>query len=148
MGQQQLLLLVLSTVIVGLATVAGIQAFSENQQQATQDALTQRAMSLGTDIAAAGREPTQMGGVDLNGDAGSSDIADAIGVSDGGAIPAEGAGQDAQCKITSTGSYPVQVKCDDDAGGSGSYGSGQTVTVDVDLTADEQVKVSDITVTS
>ena len=34
MGQQQLLLLVLGIVIVGLAVVVGIQAFGENQKKA------------------------------------------------------------------------------------------------------------------
>jgi hypothetical protein len=64
MGQQQLLLLVLSTVIVGLATVAGIQAFSENQAQADQDALTQRGVTIVSDMKAAINKPTQLGGVD------------------------------------------------------------------------------------
>jgi Tfp pilus assembly ATPase PilU len=40
MGQQQLLLLVLGIVIVGLAVVVGIQAFSENQKQANTGHLT------------------------------------------------------------------------------------------------------------
>ena len=40
MGQQQLLLLVLGIVIVGLAVVVGIQAFSENQRKANADAMT------------------------------------------------------------------------------------------------------------
>ncbi len=38
MGQQQLLLLTLSIVIVGLATVVGIQMFSENRVKANADA--------------------------------------------------------------------------------------------------------------
>src|SRR5690554_5459445 len=38
MGQQQLLLLVLGIVIVGLAVVVGIQAFGENQKKANSDA--------------------------------------------------------------------------------------------------------------
>jgi hypothetical protein len=33
MGQQQLLLLVLTTIIVWMATLAGIRAFSESQRQ-------------------------------------------------------------------------------------------------------------------
>lgn len=39
MGQQQLLLLVLGIVIVGLAVVTGIQAFAENQKKSNADAL-------------------------------------------------------------------------------------------------------------
>ncbi|WP_251954746.1 hypothetical protein [Salinibacter ruber] len=105
MGQQQLLLLVLSTVIVGLATVAGIQAFGENQQQATQDALIQRATSIGSDIAAAAQQPSQLGGINL-GDSEDSDgksaVASAIGLSGASGISASGAGNNAVCKISLT----------------------------------------------
>ena len=100
MGQQQLLLLVLSTVIVGLATVAGIQAFSENQAQATQDALVQRATELGSDALAAHGKPSALGGVTLsNGNTG--DIASAIGLSNATGIDADGAGDGASCDIKS-----------------------------------------------
>ena len=64
MGQQQLLLLVLATVIVGLATVAGINAFEQNQQQATADAMTQESMRIASDIQAIVLKPDQMGGVE------------------------------------------------------------------------------------
>jgi type II secretory pathway pseudopilin PulG len=63
MGQQQLLLLVLATVIVGLATVAGINAFEQNQKQATADAMTQEAMRIASDIQAYALKPEQMGGL-------------------------------------------------------------------------------------
>jgi len=66
MGQQQLLLLVLATVIVGLATVAGIQAFEQGSNQAEQDALTQQAVKIASDIQARVKEPSQFGG--YNGD--------------------------------------------------------------------------------
>ncbi len=69
MGQQQLLLLVLSTVIVGLATVAGIQAFSENQQQAAVDALNQQVLEYATEAQAAASKPTEMGGISSLSDA-------------------------------------------------------------------------------
>jgi hypothetical protein len=64
MGQQQLLLLVLATVIVGLATVAGIQAFEQGQTRANQDALTQMAVKVASDIQAKAKEPSQFGGGD------------------------------------------------------------------------------------
>jgi hypothetical protein len=64
MGQQQLLLLVLATVIVGLATVAGIQAFEQGSNQAEQDALTQQAVKIASDIQARVKEPSQFGGYD------------------------------------------------------------------------------------
>ena len=141
MGQQQLLLLVLSTVIVGLATVAGIQAFSESQKQATQDALVQRAISLGNEVKAAHDTPNQLGGVDLTSSS-TSDIADAIGVSSGTSIPAEGAGSDAECEITA--SETETVKC----GSSGTTGGDVTVTVDVDPDGSEPVSVNTISVSS
>ncbi|MCS3616447.1 hypothetical protein [Salinibacter ruber] len=104
MGQQQLLLLVLSTVIVGLATVAGIQAFSENQAQASQDALTQKAVSVATDLKSITSKPTELGGVKVSniGPSNSpsiSDVADQLGLS-GQTFDAPGAGSDAQCKLT------------------------------------------------
>ena len=46
MGQQQLLLLVLGIVIVGLAVVVGIQAFSENQKQANADQMVNDAIRI------------------------------------------------------------------------------------------------------
>ena len=62
MGQQQLLLLVLGIVIVGLAVVVGIQAFSENQKKANADALLLTAMRIATDAQAWLQKPEAMGG--------------------------------------------------------------------------------------
>ena len=66
MGQQQLLLLVLATVIVGLATVAGIQAFDENQDQAAQDALVEQGTTIMSDVKAELMQPRKFGGYDYN----------------------------------------------------------------------------------
>ena len=66
MGQQQLLLLVLATVIVGLATVAGIQAFEQGSVRANQDALTQTAVKIASDMQANLKEPAQFGGAGLD----------------------------------------------------------------------------------
>jgi len=49
MGQQQLLLLVLGIVIVGLATVVGIDAYGENSTKANWDALLQDSMRIASD---------------------------------------------------------------------------------------------------
>lgn len=153
MGQQQLLLLVLSTVIVGLATVAGIQAFSENQEQATQDALVQRAINIGNDALAAHNEPTQFGGIDLNGDPGVADVAQAAGYgSSATGIPADGAGDNAQCAITAAaGDGTATIVCSTDpstdSGSSTVANEGssnfQSVTVSVDAATNE-VSVSSI----
>jgi len=63
MGRQQLLLLVLSSIIVGLAVLAGIQAFDQKQVQANQDALIQDAVRLFADAKGAVARPSHMGGV-------------------------------------------------------------------------------------
>jgi hypothetical protein len=101
MGQQQLLLLVLSTVIVGLATVAGIQAFSENQRQAEVDALTQRAVTIATDLKAADSKPNSLGGTDLSND-GASTAMTAAGYTSS-TPDAQGASDDATCSVTTAG---------------------------------------------
>ena len=62
MGQQQLLLLVLGVVIVGLAVVVGINAFSENQKQANADAMVTDALRIASDIQAYAAKPDQFGG--------------------------------------------------------------------------------------
>lgn len=66
MGQQQLLLLVLATVIVGLATVAGIQAFGENQRQAAKDALIERGTTILSDVKGHLNKPSELGGIDYS----------------------------------------------------------------------------------
>ncbi len=62
MGQQQLLLLVLGIVIVGLAVVVGIQAFGENQKKANADALTNDAIRIASDAQAWALKPAAFGG--------------------------------------------------------------------------------------
>jgi len=62
MGQQQLLLLVLGIVIVGLAVVVGIQAFSENQKQANADQMVNDAIRIASDAQAWKLKPGAFGG--------------------------------------------------------------------------------------
>lgn len=62
MGQQQLLLLVLGIVIVGLAVVVGIQAFGENQKKANQDALVNDGVRIASDAQAWALKPAAFGG--------------------------------------------------------------------------------------
>lgn len=64
MGQQQLLLLVLGIVIVGLAVVVGIQAFGENQRKANNDALVNDGIRIASDAQAWALKPTAFGGGD------------------------------------------------------------------------------------
>ena len=62
MGQQQLLLLVLGIVIVGLAVVVGIQAFGENQKKANADAMVNDGVRIASDAQAWKLKPAAFGG--------------------------------------------------------------------------------------
>lgn len=82
MGQQQLLLLVLGIVIVGLAVVAGINAFDENQQKSSEDALTNEGFRLASDAKAWYNKPEQYDGGGNNSSSLDNITWDDIGVSD------------------------------------------------------------------
>ena len=62
MGQQQLILLVLSTVIVGIAIVVGIAAFTENSAKSNSDSMMQDAVRVGNDMQAWKKKPAPFGG--------------------------------------------------------------------------------------
>lgn len=62
MGQQQLLLLVLGIVIVGLAVVSGITAFRENQRKARFDAAMERIVDVAAKIQMWKMTPGALGG--------------------------------------------------------------------------------------
>ncbi|WP_118825883.1 hypothetical protein [Salinibacter ruber] len=141
MGQQQLLLLVLSTVIVGLATVAGIQAFSENQAQASQDALVQKGTSIASDIQGLAGKPTQLGGIDMStsGPTGTKIVKrlgyetkeDGNTPSGTNVVEAPGAGDGAGCTIAGVSSGEVVVTCE-----SSDAPQDVEVTVDPDASGD------------
>ena len=115
MGQQQLLLLVLATVIVGLATVAGIQAFEQGSKRAQQDALTQTSVKIASDVQANLQKPEQFGGAGLdnfdNYESGSeNDLPSlpALGyeTEDGAYVTSDG-----KCTLAENGSVP-EVTCE------------------------------------
>jgi type II secretory pathway pseudopilin PulG len=62
MGQQQLLLLVLATIIVGIATVVGIQAFSQNNVKSNADAMLNDAVRIASDAQAWAQKSQPFGG--------------------------------------------------------------------------------------
>jgi len=62
MGQQQLLLLILSAIIVGVAIVMGINMFGENAVQANQDAVMQDVLTIAARAQGWYRRPAQLGG--------------------------------------------------------------------------------------
>ena len=62
MGQQQLLLLVLGVVLVGLAVVLGIQAFQEQKRKSAMDQVQVEAARMGALMIAWKQTPRQVGG--------------------------------------------------------------------------------------
>ena len=111
MGQQQLLLLVLATVIVGLATVAGIQAFEQGSTRAEADALTQTAVKIASDIQAKTEEPEQFGGYDGNLDSGTPNATGSITLEEMAYEPSSGvySTADGDCAIRGGGNDALNV---------------------------------------
>ncbi len=62
MGQQQLLLLVLGAIIVGLAIVVGINLFGQGAVKANEDAVRQDILSMMARAEEFYRKPTMLGG--------------------------------------------------------------------------------------
>lgn len=62
MGQQQLLLIVLGVIIVGIAVVVGINVFTASSVQANIDGLTADVVNLGSMAQQYYRKPTALGG--------------------------------------------------------------------------------------
>ena len=62
MGQQQLLLIVLGTIIVGVAVVVGINMFTTGAVNAERDALLQDVNNIASSAASYWRKPAALGG--------------------------------------------------------------------------------------
>lgn len=62
MGQQQLLLIVLSAIIVGISIIVGLNMFSSGAVQGNLDAVTQDVMTIASRAQEWWRKPAQMGG--------------------------------------------------------------------------------------
>ncbi len=62
MGQQQLLLIVLGAIIVGIAIIVGLNMFSSGAAQANLDAVTQDVMTISSRAQEWWRKPAAMGG--------------------------------------------------------------------------------------
>jgi len=62
MGQQQLLLIVLGVIIVGIAVVVGINLFNANAEEATKDGIVSDATNLGAMAQQHYKKPGSMGG--------------------------------------------------------------------------------------
>ena len=62
MGQQQLLLIVLGVIIVGIAVVVGINVFTAQSEESAKDAVVSDCTNLGAMAQQYFRKPTAMGG--------------------------------------------------------------------------------------
>ena len=62
MGQQQLLLIVLGTIIVGVAVIVGINMFTTGAVNAERDALLQDINNIASSAASYWRKPAALGG--------------------------------------------------------------------------------------
>jgi hypothetical protein len=62
MGQQQLLLIVLGVIIVGIAVVVGINLFNANARESTKDTMVSEATNIGAMAQQFFKKPTALGG--------------------------------------------------------------------------------------
>ena len=62
MGQQQLLLIVLGVIVVGIAVVVGINLFNANAEESTKDSVVSDCTNLGALAQQYFKKPTSMGG--------------------------------------------------------------------------------------
>ncbi|MDX1426848.1 MAG: hypothetical protein R3206_03390 [Salegentibacter mishustinae] len=62
MGQQQLLLIVLGVIIVGIAVVVGINLFNANAEESAKDGVVSDCTNLGAMAQQYFKKPTSMGG--------------------------------------------------------------------------------------
>ncbi len=62
MGQQQLLLIVLGVILVGVAVVLGIQYFSVGAEEGAKDELVSHSMTIGANAQQWYKKPVAMGG--------------------------------------------------------------------------------------
>ncbi|MBN1593375.1 MAG: hypothetical protein JW941_09055 [Candidatus Coatesbacteria bacterium] len=111
MGQQQLLLIVLSIIIVGIAVVIGLGLFSEGADQANIDQVVQDVVAMGAKAQQFYMKPTALGG---GGQSFTTMAIEDVGSSsnrNGDTYTVTG-GSDTQVTITGT---CVTAKCDDDA---------------------------------
>ncbi len=123
MGQQQILLIVLGAIIVGIATVVGINMFNESAANANLDAVSNDLLNLASRAQQYYRKPTSMGG---GGKSFTGLTADAAGiaqltsnpVNDNGTVSISVAGNDSLVTIQGLGvedadkdGDPVLVSC-------------------------------------
>lgn len=104
MGQQQLLLLVLGAIIVGVAIVVGVNMFSTSAVNANRDAVVQDCMTLATRAQQWYRTPAILGGGGRSFNSISLSAIRFPGTNENGTFTISGSGN--TCTITGTGTEP------------------------------------------
>lgn len=131
MGTQQLLLIVLGVIIVGIAVVVGINIFGQNAEQAAKDAALQDCLRISATAQGFYRKPDMLGG-------GGNKF-------DGITLPNCGMSYDEQSTTTSTNanaSYEITTATGDDFVVTATSIDGlKTLTVTVDMAAAEADRV-------
>lgn len=125
MGTQQLLLIVLGVIIVGIAVVVGINIFGTNAEQANKDAITQDCLRIAAAAQGFYRKPTMLGG--------GNNAFDGITIEDCG-MSDDGTGSGANVN----GTYTIDPTTAGDSfgvTGVSATDATKTVTVTVDMTA-------------
>jgi hypothetical protein len=137
MGTQQLLLIVLGVIIVGIAVVVGINIFGTNAEQANKDAITQDCLRIAAAAQGFYRKPIMLGGGNNAFDGGDGIDIEDCGMSDDGT----GAG------VNVNGTYTITTAAGDDfqITGTSATDANKTVVIDVDMAAttdDDRVQVT------
>lgn len=106
MGQAQLLLIVLGVVLVGIAIIAGINAYDTNNRKASVDALTHDAVRISSDIQMWVQKPEQFGGPAVRGD-----LTAVASLTDVGYEAALVENSNGECQLTTAAADPLVLTC-------------------------------------
>jgi len=108
MGQQQLLLVILVTIIVGIATVVAINTFGTAADQANIDAVTNDVATLASAAQGYYMRPAMLGGGGRTFDGSANPDSDGISFT-GLAFPSTGVSDDEQTAQNENGRYEITV---------------------------------------
>lgn len=119
MGQQQLLLIALSVIIVGAAVAVGVNMMNQGAEEAEMDKFYQHASYVATNASAAYKKPSTMGGLDQDfnniGSGTTAQKCSALGVKD-----SVGTSDIYISDVTIAHADSVTITIDDTEGGDGS----------------------------
>ena len=114
MGQAQLLLIVLGVVLVGIAIIAGIQAYDANNRKASVDALTHDALRYASDLQLWAQKPVQFGGPTVHGAMSELATVTKLGYSEGSDGALSVTNSNGTC-VLDPAADPITITCDNDA---------------------------------